>query len=118
MGDENKFIGRTTIAPDVLTSIARLSALSVEGVSHLAPIPGGVDRLFKHGANDGVRISVQGNTVNADLFLIMKKDQNIREVSREVQSHVARAISEMVGMEVGRVNVHVEDIDFNSPPAP
>jgi uncharacterized alkaline shock family protein YloU len=77
-----------------------------------------VDRLFKHGANDGVRISVQGNTVNADLFLIMKKDQNIREVSREVQSHVARAISEMVGMEVGRVNVHVEDIDYNSPPAP
>jgi hypothetical protein len=36
----------TTIAPEVLTTITRLAALSVEGVSRLDTIPGGVNRLF------------------------------------------------------------------------
>ena len=31
-----------------------------------------------------------------------------------VQQTVARAISEMTGMEVGDVNIHIEDIDFNN----
>jgi uncharacterized alkaline shock family protein YloU len=44
----------------------------------------------------------------------MKNDINIREVSRQVQLNVARAISDIVGMTIGRVNVHVEDIDFPS----
>jgi uncharacterized alkaline shock family protein YloU len=29
-----------------------------------------------------------------------------------VQKAVSRAISEMVGMEPGKINIHVEDIDF------
>jgi uncharacterized alkaline shock family protein YloU len=36
----------------------------------------------------------------------------MREVSRNVQSQVARAISDMVGMQVGRVNIHIEDVDY------
>ena len=38
---------------------------------------------------------------------------NVRDISREVQTRVSRAITEMVGMEVGGVNVHIIDIDFN-----
>ena len=37
----------------------------------------------------------------------------VREVCKQIQNQVSRSISEMVGMEVGRVNVHVEDIDFS-----
>jgi uncharacterized alkaline shock family protein YloU len=106
--------GKTTIAPDVLTTIARLTALSVPGVSHLATIPGGVNRLFKRGINEGVRLVVENNMVYADLFVILMQDVNVREVSRTIQNKVARAISEMVGLEVGHVNIHIEDIDFNS----
>jgi uncharacterized alkaline shock family protein YloU len=50
--------GKTTIAPDVLLTIARLSALGVAGVARVEPVPGGVDRLFKRGVHDGVRIAV------------------------------------------------------------
>jgi len=48
-----------------------------------------------------------------DLYIVLKQDVNIREVSRTVQHEVARAISEMVGILVGRINVHVEDIDYS-----
>ena len=104
--------GKTTVAPEVLTTIARLSALGVPGVSRLAPISGGVNRLFKRGAGDGVRIQTEENTVYVDLHLILQQDVNIREVSRNVQQSVARAVQEMVGMEVATVNIHIEDIDY------
>jgi uncharacterized alkaline shock family protein YloU len=104
--------GKTTVSPDVLTTIARLSALGVPGVSRLAPVPGGVNRLFKRGAGDGVRIETEDNTVYMDLHLVLMKDVNIREVSRNVQQNVVRAIQEMVGMDVGQVNIHIEDIDY------
>jgi uncharacterized alkaline shock family protein YloU len=104
--------GKTTVSPEVLITIARLSALSVPGVSRLAPVSGGVNRFFKRGAGDGVRIETEENTVFADLHLILQQDVNIREVSRNVQQNVTRAIQEMVGMDVGHVNIHIEDIDY------
>ena len=104
--------GKTTVAPEVLTTIARLSALSVPGVSRLAPVSGGVNRFFKRGSGDGVRIETEENTVFVDLHLILREEVNIREVSRNVQQNVARAIQEMVGMEIGHVNIHIEDIDY------
>ena len=103
---------KTTVSPDVLTTIARLAALGVSGVSQLAPISGGVNRLFKRGAGDGVRIETEDNTVFVDLHLVLQQDVNIREVSRNVQQNVARAIQEMVGMDVGQVNIHIEDIAY------
>ncbi len=104
---------KTTIAPDVLVTIVRLSALGVPGVSRMAGVMGGVNRLFRRGVQDGVRIEVEDNVVVIDLHLILKQDVNIREVSRNVQEQVARAVHETVGMDVDAVDVHVENIDFD-----
>jgi uncharacterized alkaline shock family protein YloU len=104
--------GKTTVSPDVLISIAKLSALGVPGVSRMAPVSGGVNRLFRKGANEGVRIAVEDDTVFADMYLVLKRDVNIREVSRNVQQQVARAVQEMVGMDVGHIDIHIEDIDY------
>ncbi|WKZ38929.1 MAG: Asp23/Gls24 family envelope stress response protein [Anaerolineales bacterium] len=104
--------GKTTVSPEVLTAIARLAALEVSGVSRLAPVAGGVNRLFRRGTNEGVRIEAKDNLVQVDLYLILKEDVNIREVSRNVQQNVARAVQEMVGMDVGEVNIHIEDIHY------
>ncbi len=105
--------GKTTVAPDVLVTIARLSALSVPGVSRMAQVPGGVNRLFKRGIGDGVRIEVHDNVVTASLYLILRQNVNIREVSRNVQHQVARALQEMVGMDIGGIEIHIEDIDMD-----
>lgn len=114
MSESAYFTGRTTIAPDVLVSIVKLTVLSVTGVSSMAPISGRVSRIFKHEANDGVEISVENNTVYADVHVVFHRDINVRDVSRSIQNQVSRAVKEMVGMEVGKVNVHVEDIDYRS----
>ena len=108
--------GKTTIAPDVLISIVRLTTLSVPGVARLSTTPSDVNQFFKRGfhVSEGVRIQVEDDSVYTDVYVIMKNDVNVRDVSHAIQAQVARAISEMVGMDVGKVNVHVEDIDFTT----
>ncbi len=108
--------GKTTVAPEVLLTIAQLTSLEVPGVSRMGSVPASVDRLFQRGYGEGVRIDIREEVVNIDLHLILLKDVNIRDVSRQVQYNVARAISEMVGMQVGRVNIHIEDIDYSVEP--
>lgn len=104
--------GKTTIAPEVLLTIARLSALGIPGVIRTSPVPGGVNRLIKRGADDGVRIEVRDQAVAVDLYLVVEHHRNVREVGRAVQAAVARAMHEMVGMDVLAVNIHVEDIAY------
>ncbi len=112
MSDYHRPPGKTTVSPEVLIAIARMAALNVPGVSGLAPVAGGVDRLFRRGGTDGVRMIIHDNIVSGDIYLIVKDGVNIREVGRDVQHQVARAIQEMVGMDVAQIDVHVEDIQY------
>lgn len=104
--------GKTTIAPEVLTTIARLNTLSVQGVSRLATTPVDMNRLIAGNPPDGVKISVENGVVYVDLYVILEFNHKVRDVCRSIQTRVSRAIEEMVGMEVGKINIHVEDIDF------
>jgi uncharacterized alkaline shock family protein YloU len=104
--------GKTTIAPEVLLTIARLTTLDVPGVNRMGNTPGGANRLFNRRFGEGVRIDIDDDIVSAEIYIILDNDVNIRDVSRMVQQNVSRAISEMVGMRVGRVNVHIEDIYY------
>jgi uncharacterized alkaline shock family protein YloU len=106
-------IGKTTISPEVLVSIALLATMSVEGVSRMSAVPRDINTLFKKGLAEGVALTVEDNIVYTEICVILKKGVKVREVCKQIQNQVSRSISEMVGMEVGRVNVHVEDIDFS-----
>ncbi len=113
MTSEYHSAGKTTLTPDVLITIARMAALEVEGVHGMAPVKGSVKGLLGRGS-DGVRLSIEDNNVFVDLFLVLESEVNIREVSRHVQLTVARAITEMTGMDAGHVNIHIEDIYYKA----
>lgn len=104
--------GKTTIAPEALITIAKLATLAVPGVARMGSVPGGVNRLFKRGAAEGVQIQVADNTVTASLHVVVMAGHNVREVSRGVQTEVARAMQEMVGMDVLAVNVVIDDVTY------
>ena len=107
--------GKTTIAPEVLLTIAQLTTLNVEGVSRLSHGQAGVNQLFKRAQKrEGVVVNVIDDVVHYDVYVILKSDVNVRDVSHNIQHEVSRAISEMVGMVVGEVNIHVDDIDYPS----
>ena len=106
--------GKTTVAPEVLIEIARMATLKVEGVNTMAPVSGGVNRFFRRGIVDGVRINIDEDIVYIDLYIILNSDVNIRDISRSVQQKVTRAITEMVGMSVAEVNINIENIAYTN----
>ncbi len=113
MKDDSPTQGTTTIAPDVLLTIAQLTTLNVAGVSRLGHVQTPVNQLLKRTQKrEGVSIEIIDDVVYIDVYVILTNDVNVRDVSHNIQHEVARAISEMVGMTVGRVNIHIEDIDY------
>lgn len=102
-------IGRITIAPEVLETIVRLTTLAVPGVVRLAASPG-VTKLLRH---DGVKIEIVGDSVRAQVHVVTESDANMLAIGRQIQSEVSRAIQDIVGMEVGAVDVHIEDVDIS-----
>ncbi|MGI5916107.1 MAG: Asp23/Gls24 family envelope stress response protein [Anaerolineae bacterium] len=105
-------LGTVRISPQVLATIAKLTALSVPGVVRMhRDVSSGVDR-FLHGkrATDGVRIEVVDDAVSVDIYLVADQQVNLYDLGREIQTRVSRAIKDMVGMPVLAVNVHVEDV--------
>lgn len=108
-------IGKTTISPDVLHKIACLTTLSVEGVSRMASAKSSLEQLFsKKEEYKGAEVKVKDGKVFVDIYVVLMSNRNVRDISREIQSRVSRAISEMVGMQAGGVTIHIKDIDFSA----
>ena len=104
--------GKTTIDPGVLLSIARLTTLSVDGVSRMGEVPGNLRRLFRRNSEHGIQIEITESVVDLEVHVILESGTDMRAVSREIQTEIARAVSEMVGMQIGHIDVHIDDIDF------
>jgi uncharacterized alkaline shock family protein YloU len=93
----------------------RVWKLNVDGVSRLSHVQTGVNQILKRTQKrEGVIIEIVDDVVYFDIHVVLKNDVNVREVSHNIQHDVSRSISEMVGMVVGGVNIHVEDIDYPS----
>ncbi|MGD2143660.1 MAG: Asp23/Gls24 family envelope stress response protein [Anaerolineae bacterium] len=99
-------MGKITIAPGVLVTTARLTALAVPGVARLIPPPG-VGRLFH---NDGVKVEIVDNKVYVKVYVMTEAGVNMLRVGRTIRMEISRALQGMVGVDVHAVDVHIEDV--------
>lgn len=107
-------LGKTTIAPEVLLTIVRLTVLGVPGVARLCARRGGVGRILSVGRlGEGIHVDVHGDAVRVDIHVVAQPGSNMVNLARTIQREVARAIQDMVGMQVEEVNVHIEDVVFS-----
>ncbi len=113
---DEKQLGRIIVAPEVLVTIARLTALATPGVTCMGGNwVGGVSRLLKHKVGDGgVEIAVEDQAVTVDLYIVAQYDVNLLEMGRQLQANVTRAIEEIVGLKVWAVNVHIQDVEISA----
>ena len=109
-------LGSVRISPQVLATIARLTALSIPGVVRMfRELPGGMGRLIKgKGACDGIVVQVVDDAVSVDLCIVAARNVNLYALGREIQDSVSRAVRDMVGMPVLAVNVHVAEVETAS----
>jgi uncharacterized alkaline shock family protein YloU len=107
-------IGRIEIAPEVLTTIAHYTTMSVAGVNKMAALPADVGRLFRRSVRqDGVILDYSDGGLSFDIYILMDPHVNVFDTSRAIQAAVIEAIDKMVGLSVDAVNVHVEDVLYS-----
>jgi uncharacterized alkaline shock family protein YloU len=111
-------LGSVRIADEVVSIIAGLAATEIDGVAGMSGgIAGGIaEALGKKNFSKGVKVDVGEEEATVDLFLIVRFGSRIPDVAWAVQENVKRAIENMTGLKVVRVNVHVQGVNFPQQP--
>lgn len=105
-------LGSVSVHPTVLAAVARLTALATPGVARMSDARR-LGRVLAHpGWGNGVDLSVVDDTITVDVYVVAEPDVNLVQLGQAVQAEVARAIRDMVGMQVAAVNVHIQDVDY------
>lgn len=109
--DEN--MGEVKIADEVVSIIAGLAAMEVDGVSSMAGNATRelVAKLGMKSLSKGVKIDVLEGIVTVSLALNLMYGYNIKETTAKVQDKVKTAIENMTGLEVADVNIRVAGVD-------
>lgn len=104
--------GKVVIAPEVLTTIVRMTTLATPGVSRLSTtIPGRVSRVLRGArSTEGIDVEIQDGAVAVEVYIVASREAQLREVGERLQREIRRAISEIVGLPVRAVTVHVDDV--------
>jgi uncharacterized alkaline shock family protein YloU len=108
--------GSINISEDVIALIAAGETLSVEGVASLISTPGKeiIDIIGRKGAPRGVKINIDGNSVEIDVFIMIELGRSVNETGETVQRAVKEAVESSVGIEASAVNVHVCGISLKN----
>ncbi|WIE64301.1 Asp23/Gls24 family envelope stress response protein [Curtobacterium sp. MCLR17_036] len=107
--------GKTVIDDAVVSKVAGIAAREVNGVHSLG---GGAaraigalrDAIGQRDFGQGVKVEVGEKQVAADIIIVAEYPVALQQVADGVRQGVARALEQIVGMEVAEVNVTVQDV--------
>ena len=105
-------MGGVKISDDVIATIASLAASEIEGVSNMTGSMAAnlTEILGKKKFSKGVKVQLEEDTVEIDVFLSIVYGSIIQEVAEKVQENVKKAIESMTEFKVMTVNVHVQGV--------
>lgn len=104
--------GTIRIADEVVSIIAGLATIEVEGIAGMSGgfVGGIAEILGKRNLSKGVKVAVGETETAIDLYIITDYGISIPDVAKAVQKNVKSAIENMTGLDVVQVNVHVQGI--------
>jgi len=110
-------LGNIHISSEVLAALVAAAALEVEGVGSLTANLGSdlAELLGKKNLSKGVQILVEGDSVHANLSILVKYGYVIPDVAKAVQDAVYTAVENTSGLAVESVDVTVSGILFDHP---
>ena len=105
-------MGGVKISDDVIATIASLAASEIEGVSKMTGSMAAnlTEILGKKKFSKGVKVQLEEDTVEIDVFLSIVYGSIIQEVAEKVQENVKKANESMTEFKVMTVNVHVQGV--------
>lgn len=105
----NSELGVVRIADEVVSTVAGLAAIDVDGVSSMS---GGwgtelVEKLGRKNFGKGIKVEVSSQETKIDIFVVIDYGYEIPKVAETVQKEVKVAVETMTGLTVTAVNIHV-----------
>ena len=112
---DNTELGEVQISDDVLSVIAAMASMEVDGVVSMSGNITSelVSKLGMKKLSKGVSVDVSENSVMVDLSIILRMNENILDISKKVQDKVKSTIENMTGMKVENVNVNISSVVSN-----
>lgn len=113
---EEKDLGEVMIADEVVSVIAGLAAMEVEGVASMA---GNATRelISKLGVkhlSKGVKVDVLEGIVTVCITLNLQYGYSVIDICKKVQEKVKASIENMTGLTVADVNVRIASIEMEA----
>lgn len=105
------------IAPDVVASIANVSAKEIKGfVGMCTGFAGGIAEILgaKKSLTKGIKVEIDGNSVVIDMSIIVEFGVKIPDLAALIQENVKNNVETMTGLEVLKVNISVDGISFKN----
>lgn len=101
-------LGLVAVRQEVLSAIA---ARAVEGVEGVRPLrgSGGIIGLLG-GGEEGVQITIRGDVSDVELRIAVVLGYSVHNVAQAVQRRVREDLEGLVGITIGRVDVHVRNV--------
>jgi len=110
-------LGSVNIANDVLADLAGFAALESYGVVGMAAptLRDGVAQLLpRQKLRKGVKVVSEESGVSVDLYVIIEHGTQLAEVSHNLSKAVAYVLTDMAGVAVVCVDVHVMGVKVRS----
>ena len=97
---------------EVVSIIAGVAASEVEGIASMVNVPNGSLLGKKRDVTKGVKVEIGTEEASVDLYVTVEYGKPIQKAAHEAQESVRKAIEEMTGLHVVRVDVHVQGVSF------
>jgi uncharacterized alkaline shock family protein YloU len=110
---EETRLGKVEVSPTAIASLASQAVLECYGVVGMATkdlASGIVEILQPSSHRRGVEIEIEDDSIEIDLYVVIEYGTRISTVARNIQSVVRYTLEKALGVPVGSVNVHVQDL--------
>lgn len=104
--------GRVEVQPHAIARIAAHAAMACDGVLGLVPASAGADArpLTAAQAHRGVRVTIQGDAVTTELFVVIRYGAAIGAVAEQLSEHVRQALVTALGDAPVTVQLRVQGL--------
>ncbi|MCJ7513188.1 MAG: Asp23/Gls24 family envelope stress response protein [Anaerolineales bacterium] len=108
-------IGRITISEKAVATIAAHAALRSYGIVGMASrnLADGIAYVLAQDPRHGVEVSQRHNRLQIDLYVVIEYGTRVTSVSSSVARTVRYQVERSLGIPIGEVNVHVQDLHIS-----
>ncbi len=117
----NDVAGNIKISEEVVSTIAGVATMEVKGIAGMCgSIAGDIAQIFgaKKNLSKGVKVAITDNNVVIDLYILVDYGVKIPEIAWEAQDAVKTEVETMTGLNVEKVNIHIEGISIEKDKTP